>query len=219
MSGGLSVRRRPHDPGVPIDYVLLSPDAGPGAVDAADAGHDAGFEAGYAEGLQTARVQAAEEARQARARLDRACDALAQASDAAERAFAERHAALEQSVAAFAFELVEALVGRELELATHPGRDAVARALAADRGTLPATARIHPADAETFSGTDAGLLAGSRTLTFVVDESVEPGGALVDIGGATIDAQLSTALERVREVLIGEAADSATGTGTEGKLS
>ena len=198
-SPGVSVRRCPHDPGVPIDYVLLAGDAEPGGP---DTGHDAGFEAGYAKGQEVALAEAAAEARRGGARLDQALGALGEASRAATLALADRRNELEQSVTAFAFELVETLVGRELALADHPGRDAVARALAVDQGSLPATVRLHPDDAAALNHMGADALTGTRELTFVVDEAVEPGGALVDIGGATIDSQLSSALQRVRDILI-----------------
>ena len=58
-SHGMAVRRRPQDPSVPIDYVLLAGEAKPGA---ADAEHDAGYAAGYAAGQDTARAEAASEA-------------------------------------------------------------------------------------------------------------------------------------------------------------
>jgi flagellar assembly protein FliH len=200
-SHAMSVRRRPQDPSVPIDYVLLAGDAGPGA---AEAEHDAGYAAGYAAGQDAARAEAVSEAGLAHARLEQALGALGQASRAAVLACAERRDQLEHSVTAFAFELVETLVGRELALSTHPGRDAVARALAVDRSDAPATVRIHPDDAGALSDLDADALTGTRELHIVVDASVEPGGALVEIGEATIDSQISAAVQRVRDMLLGQ---------------
>ncbi len=198
---GVPVRRCPHEPGVPIEYVALSAAADPGAP---DAGRDAGFEAGYAKGLETARREARDEEHRARARLEQALAALGDASRGAASAFAERADQLEGSVTRFAFELVETLFGRELALTTHPGRDAVARALATDVSRLPATVRLHPDDANALSdlGANEGALAGTREVTVVADSSVAPGGALVEIGDATIDSQLTTALQRVREILL-----------------
>lgn len=200
-SHGMAVRRRPQDPSVPIDYVLLAGEAKPGA---ADAEHDAGYAAGYAAGQDTARAEAASEAGRAHARLEQALGALGQASHAAVLACAERQDQLEHSVTAFAFELVETLVGRELALSTNPGRDAVARALAADRSDAPATVRVHPDDAAALSDLDADALRGTRELHIVVDASVDPGGALVEIGEATIDSQISSAVQRVRDILLGQ---------------
>ena len=197
----MTVRRRRGDPGVPIEYVAL---AATNEACELEAGRSAGFEVGYAEGWEAAHAEAREQAHQASARLDSALAALEAACLGATSAFTERRDQLERSVTAFAFELVQTLVGRELALAAHPGRDAVARALAADAGGLPATVRLHPEDAEALGDADAesGALATTRAVTIVSDSTVAPGGALVEIGDATIDGQLTTALQRVREVLV-----------------
>jgi flagellar assembly protein FliH len=121
--------------------------------------------------------------------------------DAAGSAYEERSAQLEDAVPRFAFELLEALFGRESALAADPGREAVARALALDESYLPAVARLSPDDADTIG--DLADLAPSRSLTVVADPTIEPGGAMVEIGSTTIDSQLSRALERVRALIIG----------------
>ncbi len=198
-SGDVSVRRRPRDPGVPIDYAALSGDPGS---DAVATKYEAGFEAGYAAGEANAQAEVDEVARQSRVRVERALEALERATSAAGRAFADRQGQLEHSLTEFAFELVETLFGRELELSADPGRDAVERALAIDDTGLPATVRLHPQDVDALG--DMVALGGSRAVTVIADPSVEPGGALVDIGEATIDSQLSRALERVRSLLVGD---------------
>ena len=43
----------------------------------------------------------------------------------------------------------------------------------------------------------------------VADPAVEPGGALVEVGSTTIDAQLSQALQRVRAVMVGDSDEGA----------
>ncbi len=194
---GLSVRRRPLDPGRPIDYAALSTCALVEGVSV-----DRGYEAGYADGQRDAEVAAREDERASVARVDNAVSALRRSVDAARAAYEERSAQLESAVPRFAFELLEALFGRESVLAVDPGRDAVARALALDESSLPAVVRLSPDDADTV-GEIAGL-APSRPLTVVADPAVEPGGAMVEIGSTTIDSQLSRALERVRAVIVGQ---------------
>ena len=197
---GLSVRRRPLDPGRPIDYASLSTCA---LVEGAttDRGHAAGYEAGYADGQRDAEAAARDAERAHVARVDTAVTALRRSVDAARSAFEDRSAQLESAVPRFAFELLEALFDRESVLAVDPGREAVARALALDEGTLPAVARLSPEDADTIG--DLVDLAASRPVTVVADPMVEPGGAVVEIGSTTIDSQLSRALERVRAVIVG----------------
>jgi flagellar assembly protein FliH len=213
-TAGIPVRRCPRDPGVPIEYVALSAASEPAAP---ESGYEAGYEAGYAQGEEAAQAQAADEARRARTQLEQAVGALAEAGRSAASAFAERRDELERSVATFAFELVETLVGRELALATNPGRDAVLRALASDDSGLPATVRLHPDDLEALQGAGEGVLDGTRELSVVADASVAPGGAVVQIGSATIDGQLASALQRVRDVLVGSSDEDGAevGDGTE----
>ena len=89
----------------------------------------------------------------------------------------------------------EAVLDRELALAKNPGRDAVTRALAlAPNGD--AVVRLNPADVKTL-----GSVSFGRELSVVADPSVEPAGAVVEVGACRIDAQIGTALERVRDAL------------------
>jgi flagellar assembly protein FliH len=199
---GLSVRRRPLDPGRPIDYASLSTSALVEGVPA-----DRGYEAGYADGQRDAETAAGDAERASVARVENAITALGRTVDAARSAYEERSAQLESAVPRFAFELLEALFGRESMLAVDPGREAVARALALDESYLPVVARLSPDDADTVG--DIAELSPSRTLTVVADPAVEPGGALVEIGSTTIDSQLSRALERVRAVIVGRSDEDA----------
>ena len=99
-----------------------------------------------------------------------------------------------------AFNLLERLLGRELELAVNPGRDAVARAMSLDDSDLTAVIRLNPRDLEKLG--EISDLTSGREVSLIPDSGVEPGGALVDLGGATVDAQIGAALERVRNVLV-----------------
>jgi flagellar assembly protein FliH len=198
---GLSVRRRPVDPGRPIDYASLMPRALAEGV-TADRGHAAGYEAGYAEGQRDAEAAAIEAERENVARIESAVSALRRSVDAAHSAYQEWSAELEGAVPRFAFDLLEVLFGRESVLAVDPGREAVARALALEESTLPAVARLSPDDAATIG--ELADLWPSGPLTVVADPAVEPGGALVEVGSTTIDSQLSRALERVRAVIVGQ---------------
>jgi flagellar assembly protein FliH len=99
-----------------------------------------------------------------------------------------------------AFAVAEAIVGRELVLATEPGRDAVARALALAPERVELTLHLHPDDAAALA-TDQ--LPAGRSITVVADPSVDVGDCVADAGWARVDARISTALERVRAVLDG----------------
>ncbi len=92
-----------------------------------------------------------------------------------------------------------------MALAATPGRDAITRVLALSEGLEPATVRLNPLDVETLDALDLG-----RVLTVVADPSVERGGAVAEVGRAILDGQLESALERVRQVLLGPAEPEAS---------
>ena len=194
------LRRLSHSPAVPTTYRSRTLE-----IEAMEAGAAAavrrGYDDGYAEGLAAAAADAAgireEEVRRATAALS----ALSRAVAAAEEAERTMRAEIQAAAPKLAFALVEALLGRELALAANPGREAVARVLALDEGMQPATVRMNPADIAAFGEGDLG-----RVVSVVADPAVEPGGAVVEIGRATLDAQLGPAVERVREILLGRSA-------------
>jgi len=192
-----ALRRLGHMPAVATTYEGRNV-----AVDAADALAEAavrrGYDEGYAEGLRAASKDTAREKEAGVQRVASAVAALGQAVTAVRTAHDELRTEARGSVPTFAFAVLEAVFGRELQLAAHPAREAIARALALDESTQPATIRVNPADVDTL-----GDLSSTREFCVVADASVEPGGAVVDIEDATLDGQLGTALERVRRVLLG----------------
>jgi flagellar assembly protein FliH len=95
---------------------------------------------------------------------------------------------------------VEAILGRELELAATPVRDAVARALRLAPERRPVVVRTHPDDLS--QTVDLERLAPGRTFDIVSDPAVERGGAIIEVGQCAIDAQVAPALERVRVALM-----------------
>jgi flagellar assembly protein FliH len=160
-----------------------------------------GYDDGYAEGLAKAAADAAGRRNEEAQRAAGALSALSRALSAAEEAERTMRAEVQAAAPKLAFALVEALLGRELALAANPGQEAIARVLALDEGMEPATVRMNPADIEAFRAVDLG-----RVVQVVADPAVEPGGALVEIGRATLDGQLGPAVERVRQILLGPSA-------------
>ena len=94
---------------------------------------------------------------------------------------------------ALVVEVVEVLVG-----ALPPGLDArrLEEALALAPDDELAVVRLHPDD----EGTTISLPLDAKV---VVDETVERGGCVVEVGPTRIDAQRGPALERLRSVLNG----------------
>ena len=164
-------------------------------------GRERGFAQGHEDGVMVARREAAAQESQRRALIERAIAALEEAVAGCRARETTALEAIEDDVAALAFELLETLLGRELELSRAPGRDAVARGIALISGWDPVRVRLHPDDIETVG--DVADLAAGRDLTVVADPAIEPGGCVVEQGSTRVDAQLGPALERVRRALLG----------------
>jgi flagellar assembly protein FliH len=191
------VRRAPFDVNLEDAgaYRGLDPAATAKAIEAGrSAGFDAGYRDGYAAGIAAAQDELDAMAKQYATTVGQLMSALTEAAAELRTRATIEMAQIEDDVAAAALAVAEAVIGRELALADAPGQDAIARALAlAPAGD--AIVRLHPDDVATAGG-DFG-----RELTILADPTVEPGGCIVEIGACTIDAQISNALERVRETL------------------
>jgi flagellar assembly protein FliH len=160
-------------------------------------GYDDGFAAGLAEGLASGRVAAAAEGAATLARLEALGRSLVEAAEDLRRRQALELGGLEDALARTAFDLAAAVVGRELALSASPGADALARALALVPAGSVAVARLHPDDVPSL-----GAVGG--TVTVIADPAIEPGGCILEVGDSRIDAQLGSALDRVRAALQGE---------------
>jgi flagellar assembly protein FliH len=155
------------------------------------AGFEEGYGAGYTSGIEDARRHV-ELLGQLVERLGREADALATRE-------ATARSQIEDQVVAVAMQIAEVIVGHQLEEPDGRGRDAIARALALAPAHGDVTARLHPADIAVLG--DAGTIAPGRTLVIVADPSLTPGDCIVDVASCRIDARISAALERAREVL------------------
>ena len=169
-----------------------------------------GFGAGHAEGVAAAAQVVAEAEAAAAARLAdvqarwerrmaSATAALAAAVTALEAATVPTAEDVRDTLLDGAVTLVEDLLGRELSASTTAGVDAVRRALTLVPADAPAVVRLHPDDLAEVP--PHALAALPASVTVVGDESVERAGAVAECGPRRVDAQLSTALARVRAVL------------------
>ncbi len=169
-----------------------------------------GHGAGYAEGLAAASEVVAQAEAEAAARL-------ADVQARWERRMASATASLGAAVTALdaatvptaddvretlldgLLTLVGDLLGRELSASTTAGVDAIRRALTLLPSDAPAVVRLHPDDLAEVP--PAALAALPPSVTVVGDDAVERAGAIAECGPRRVDAQLSTALARVRAVL------------------
>ena len=177
------------------------------AAEAQAAGRTQGYATGWAEGRRAAEerarlaeLDAAERRRQDDERREAehqaAVQTLLQAAAALEEATAATCARVETHAVRLAAQLTETLVGHELAVAKAPGLGAVRRALALLPGEPVARIRVAPAEA---SNPELAQLAGAAVV--IPDPSLGRGDALVETAAAVVDARVSTAMQRVLEVL------------------
>ena len=152
---------------------------------------------GYRVGMEAAQADAQAAAERAQTQIRSALDALAGATTQAAAALRSEQKRLEAAAVELSFDIAEAILAREVELAANPGRDAVARALAELPATGPATIRLHPDD---LAAMGEGDVFPPETKV-VADPSVGRGGCVLDVGAAMLDARIETALQRVRQIL------------------
>lgn len=173
-----------------------------------EAGRAQGYAAGWAEGrrraqevadrIATARAAAAEETRTTALEQQRILSAaLEQAVAGCGSDLEARYAELAEQAVEVALRIAEAVVQRELSTTADPGADAVRRALTSVPPTAAVTVRLNPED---LAGLEADLLAG-RPVTLVADATLERGDARAETETQVVDASVSAAMARVREVL------------------
>jgi flagellar assembly protein FliH len=172
----------------------------------------AGYAAGWGSGIRAARLIADAEAHVATSERERA--AAAHASGVEQAITALHHAAttleqravptaeqIEELIVSSALAIAEALVGQVLRDESLRSHAALTRALSLAPVDEDVTVAISPADYVAL-GADTLVPQGiSRFVAFVEDASLAPGDALASCGATTIDARLSSGLDRVREVL------------------
>jgi len=89
-----------------------------------------------------------------------------------------------------------------------PAYPVLRRAMSLAPSGVAITVRLHPEDHDTLVGTDTDaahpggeFILGGRPIRVIADASLSPGDAMADYAATTIDASLTTAMARVREVL------------------
>jgi flagellar assembly protein FliH len=168
-----------------------------------------GYAVGWAAGQRAAREkartesEAAEafrlEAEAAREREHRAAiDALELAATRLHEAVAGMSSQVEEQATGLAWELTSTLLGHELRSVT--GADVVRRALQLAPNEPIARLRLHPDHVADLPAADLADLHG-RGVAVVADPALGWGDALVETDDHVVDLRVSTALERIREVL------------------
>lgn len=179
------------------------------------AGHAEGYGDGLAQAraeLEAARVEhravvadhvaATERLRQESTRLAAAIVALEAAAADLRARDTVAVADVESAVVELAVELTAVTLQRDIDV-TESALDSLRRAapLVPDRGTP--VVRVHPdvlaAVGEHVRGSTAEVRF--RGAEVVGDPAISPGGCVIDVGACRVDAQLSTAVQRLRDAL------------------
>lgn len=137
--------------------------------------------------------------RRAQIGAEEAAAALVAALDQIERADLGRVHEFEQQAAAFALAIAEELVGRELRLDDGIVTTTVTRAmnLLPDRGAV--IMRVSPADVAALVEIAPSMGPRAANVRFVADPTIERGGCIAEVGPLRVDAQLCTAIARMKE--------------------
>jgi len=176
-------------------------------------GHAAGYAAGYAAGLraaaaevkeQKARLQAEHEAvvQNGRLRVERAIQALNAAASALQQRTAPVLAEAQDTLAAAAMDLAEAVLGCELADGSRSARAALSRALTGVDTATVQTVRMHPVDLSLLEP-EVRRQAG---VQFVPDATLERGDAVTEFADGYLDAKIGSALARAKAALRGAGA-------------
>jgi flagellar assembly protein FliH len=189
-----------------------------------------GYAAGYATGIDEARAAtrarlaaeaaAAETAANARESASRqAFQALFDAAEELEGLAVQSAADIQEQIVSAAWSIAEAIVGQVLAEDETRSRAALTRALALAPSDEDVTVTVSPADFMVLAGRDGAdaddfdsadvatdmtplrRSRGLRSLVIMADEALAPGDAVASCGATTIDARLTAAIERVRQVL------------------
>ncbi|MCC3280287.1 MULTISPECIES: FliH/SctL family protein [unclassified Arthrobacter] len=168
-----------------------------------------GHAAGYAAGLRAAAAdtellrrtlqeQYEDEMRRGQERVNRSLAALNAAVFSLEGRTVALMTEMQDTLAAAAMDLAEALLRRELADDDASARSALARALEGVDTDLVQRVRMHPVD---LAALDEDTLRRAR-VDFVGDPSLPRGDAVTEFPDGYLDASLSSAVERARAALL-----------------
>jgi flagellar assembly protein FliH len=166
------------------------------AVDPFASARAAGFQEGFAAGLADA---AAGDEAAVSARTARLSEALIAAAATAHALRADAVARAETEAVELAFELAEALLGREVSLCPTLTLEAVTRAVTLVPQGEDLVVRLHPGDV--IAPEELQALVADASVKVVHDPEVELGGCVVEAGPCRIDAQVGPAMERARALI------------------
>lgn len=182
-----------------------------GYADAEEQARGRGYAAGYAQGARAAERELAErraaleaefaaasnEARDTRARQGAAVETMLAAL---ERRLTPVVASAQESLAAAAIDLAEAVLGAELRDDESSARSVVARVTSSVDAMATTSVRVNPGELPLL----AELLGADSSIALVGDPSLARGDAIAELPNGFLDARIGSALGRARAALLEE---------------
>lgn len=162
-----------------------------------EAARQEAYDEGFHAGLAAARGGAEDLRSEA---VQRAAAALTQAAAAIEAGRSNAISVVEEDATNLAVELTRTLMDHELSLADSAAASAIRRALRLTAPGEDLVIRLHPD--EVIEATELQAYVTDCRITVVPDESVQRAGCVIDAGPCRIDAQIESALGRVRWALL-----------------
>jgi flagellar assembly protein FliH len=162
------------------------------------AAHDEGYEAGRVEG----RAQALQDTT---AQAEQTCGAWTTMLEQWESERAGQLRQAEEDLIGTAMQLAESVVHRTIEIDPTVVRGPLQAALELVRRPTDVVIRVHPDDHDFVSGMLDDVvttLSACRSARLEADHEIERGGCRLELDGGSVDATLSTQLDRIATVLL-----------------
>ncbi len=175
-------------------------------------GYEAGLEEGMACGRALSAVEQAAADRRSHAHSERIIAAAERVVSLQRQAISEA----ENALVIAAFEIAEAIIGREIRERPRSAEDALLGALALAPERMPCLVRMHPSDVADLG--DVTERFALRDITMQADPTIEAGDCVISLPTGRIEWRLADAIERARlAVLAGResSAESETLVGSE----
>jgi flagellar assembly protein FliH len=164
-------------------------------------GHGEGYEAGYAEGLRTAEDAMARN-------LQHLTQLLANVHENQATFFR----AAERQVVDLALQIAQKVVEREIENMPDLAVNVIRGALEEMDARTAQRLRLHPDDEEVVRRRWSQVVPPGVNVELVIDDRVQPGGAIIETTQGQVDAQLDTKLAQLGNALWTFVMDAASET-------
>lgn len=163
-----------------------------------DDAYERGWKHGKAETEQQLRLEMEQAIANERERISKFLTSL-------EEQLRDFHAKVEESVVKFSLAVAEKIVKREIirdqEFVLTQVREALKRVVGVARVKL----RVHPNDEAVVRRNRTTVTEGAdsiREIIIEIDETIEPGGCIIESESGNVDARLSTQLKQIEETLM-----------------